>query len=132
MLLASEEALKEHGLKPLARLVGWSYVGVDPSIMGIGPVPAIRNLLSVTGNKLQDIDLIEVRIAFTIHATLQIADMVTIFIAYFDGGHPINKNIKEVLCNRIPNPECLSSLTLRPAPDQNSMQQTVKNLPFHI
>lgn len=111
MLLASEEALKEHGLKPLARLVGWSYVGVDPSIMGIGPVPAIRNLLSVTGNKLQDIDLIEVRIAFTIHATLQIADMVTIFIAYIyiyiDRGHPLNKNIKEVLSNRIHNPICL-------------------------
>lgn len=76
MLLASEEALKEHGLTPLARLVGWSYVGVDPSIMGIGPVPAIRNLLSVTGNKLQDIDLIEVRmVLFIFHYRLQILYM---------------------------------------------------------
>lgn len=58
ILLASEEAAKN--LKPLARLVGWSYVGVDPSIMGIGPVPAIENLLKVTGMSLKDVDLIEV------------------------------------------------------------------------
>lgn len=57
--MASEEAAKS--LKPLARLVGWSYVGVDPSIMGIGPVPAIQNLLKVTNTSLNDIDLIEVR-----------------------------------------------------------------------
>lgn len=60
VILSGEEALKQHNLKPLARLLGWSYVGVDPSIMGIGPVPAIRNLLNVTGVKLDDIDLIEV------------------------------------------------------------------------
>lgn len=59
LVLASEEAAKN--LKPLARLVGWSYVGVDPSIMGIGPVPAIENLLKVTKLTLNDIDLIEVR-----------------------------------------------------------------------
>lgn len=59
-MLAGEEAIKQHGLKPLARLVGWSYVGVDPSIMGIGPVPAIQNLLAITGNTLADIDLVEV------------------------------------------------------------------------
>lgn len=58
IVLASEEAAKN--LKPLARLVGWSYVGVDPSIMGIGPVPAIENLLKVTGVSLKDVDLIEV------------------------------------------------------------------------
>ena len=58
IVLASEEAAK--GLKPLARLVGWSYVGVDPSIMGVGPVPAIENLLKVTKMSLNDIDLIEV------------------------------------------------------------------------
>ncbi|GBP63376.1 3-ketoacyl-CoA thiolase, mitochondrial [Eumeta japonica] len=59
VIVASEEAVKQHGLKPLARLLGWSYVGVDPSIMGIGPVPAIQGLLSATGTKLQDVDLIE-------------------------------------------------------------------------
>jgi hypothetical protein len=57
-VLASEEAAKN--LKPLARLVGWSFVGVDPSIMGIGPVPAIQNLLKATNLTLNDIDLVEV------------------------------------------------------------------------
>lgn len=58
IILAGEEAAKN--LKPLARLVGWSFVGVDPSIMGIGPVPAIENLLKVTGYTLNDVDLVEV------------------------------------------------------------------------
>ncbi|CAH2041996.1 unnamed protein product, partial [Iphiclides podalirius] len=62
LVLASEEAAKS--LKPLARLVGWSYVGVDPSIMGIGPVPAIENLLKATNMTLNDIDLVEINEAF--------------------------------------------------------------------
>lgn len=64
VILASEEAVKQHGLTPLVRLLGWSFVGVDPSIMGIGPVPAINNLLSATGLKLGDIDLVEINEAF--------------------------------------------------------------------
>ncbi|KAM3959457.1 yippee interacting protein 2 [Aphomia sociella] len=62
LVLASEEAAKN--LKPLARLVGFSYVGVDPTIMGIGPVPAIENLLKATKLTLNDIDLIEINEAF--------------------------------------------------------------------
>ncbi|KAL0820739.1 hypothetical protein ABMA28_006564 [Loxostege sticticalis] len=62
IVLASEEAAK--GLKPLARLVGWSVVGVDPSIMGVGPVPAIENLLKATKMTLNDVDLIEINEAF--------------------------------------------------------------------
>lgn len=58
--MAGEEAVKTHNLKPLARIVGWHIVGVDPSIMGIGPAPAIRGLLQKTKLKLDDIDLIEV------------------------------------------------------------------------
>ncbi|KAL4709252.1 hypothetical protein ACJJTC_010713 [Scirpophaga incertulas] len=64
LILASEEAVKQRQLKPLARLVGWSFVGVDPSVMGIGPVPAIQNLLRVTNLKLDDIDLVEINEAF--------------------------------------------------------------------
>jgi acetyl-CoA acyltransferase 2 len=44
----------------LARLIGYSTVGVDPSIMGIGPSPAIKNLLKVTGKTLNDIEIVEV------------------------------------------------------------------------
>ena len=60
IILASEEAVKNEGLTPLARLVGYSVVGVDPSIMGIGPAPAIKNLLKITEKNLSDIDLVEV------------------------------------------------------------------------
>jgi acetyl-CoA acyltransferase 2 len=64
VVLASEEAVKEYGLKPLARLVAYSTVGVDPSIMGEGPVPAIRDVLKVAGWSLNDLDLIEINEAF--------------------------------------------------------------------
>ena len=56
IVLATEDAVTEHGLTPLARLVGWHCSGVDPSIMGIGPVPAITGLLAKTGYALEDID----------------------------------------------------------------------------
>lgn len=59
-MIASEEAVNQNGLKPLARLVAYSTVGVPPEIMGIGPVPAIQNVLKVSGLSLSDIDLIEV------------------------------------------------------------------------
>jgi len=64
VILASEEAVKIEGLKPLARLVGYSVVGVDPSIMGIGPAPAIKNLLKVAGKTLDDMELVEVKFQF--------------------------------------------------------------------
>lgn len=64
VVVASEEACKEYGYKPLARLVGYSVAGVDPSIMGIGPVPAIQNLLKSAGKTLNDIDLVEINEAF--------------------------------------------------------------------
>lgn len=53
--------MREYNLKPLARLVAFSAVGVQPEIMGIGPVPAIENVLRVAGEKLDNIDLIEVK-----------------------------------------------------------------------
>jgi acetyl-CoA acyltransferase 2 len=64
LVLATEEAVKEHNLKPLARVAGWSVAGVEPGIMGIGPVPAIRKLLQKTGLKLSQIDQVEVNEAF--------------------------------------------------------------------
>ena len=64
LVLASPEAVARHGLTPLARLAGWSTVGVEPSMMGMGPAPAIRALLSRTGLTLDDVDLLEVNEAF--------------------------------------------------------------------
>lgn len=60
LLLTSEKAVKEHGLTPLARVVSYFTSGVDPSIMGIGPVPAIKGALSHAGKSLDDMDLVEV------------------------------------------------------------------------
>jgi acetyl-CoA C-acetyltransferase len=64
MLVASAEAVKAHGLTPMARIVGYAQAGVDPKIMGIGPVPATRKLLEETGHSLDEIDLIELNEAF--------------------------------------------------------------------
>jgi acetyl-CoA acetyltransferase family protein len=64
LLLASADGVKEHGLKPLARLTHWAYVGVEPTLMGMGPVPATRKVLEKSGLSLKDIDLIEVNEAF--------------------------------------------------------------------
>jgi acetyl-CoA C-acetyltransferase/acetyl-CoA acyltransferase 2 len=64
LLLASGEAVKDKGLKPIARLVSWAAVGVDPSIMGMGPAPATRRALERAGLTLADLDLIEVNEAF--------------------------------------------------------------------
>ena len=63
-VLVSERKVKEWGLKPLARIVGYSTAGVDPSIMGIGPVPATRKLMARTNMKVSDFDLVEVNEAF--------------------------------------------------------------------
>ncbi|XP_037823851.1 3-ketoacyl-CoA thiolase, mitochondrial [Lucilia sericata] len=73
VVIASEDALKEYNLKPLARLVAYSYVGCPPEIMGIGPVPAIQNVLKVSGLKMEDIDLFEINEAFAAQ-TLACAD----------------------------------------------------------
>lgn len=64
LVLASEDAVKKHGLKPLARIVGYASVGVDPKIMGIGPAPSIRKVLERNGISLADIDVTEVNEAF--------------------------------------------------------------------
>lgn len=64
LVMASGEYAEEHGLHPLGRLVGWVVSGVDPARMGIGPVPAVRQVLAQTGLTLEDMDLIEVNEAF--------------------------------------------------------------------
>jgi acetyl-CoA acetyltransferase family protein len=64
IVVASEEAVMRHGFTPLARLVSWAAVGVDPSLMGMGPAPAIRKLLERTNLSLDQIDLFEINEAF--------------------------------------------------------------------
>jgi acetyl-CoA acetyltransferase family protein len=64
LVIAGGDFVKEQGLKPAGRIVSWAYAGVDPDVMGIGPVPAIRKALEKANLKLSDIDLVEVNEAF--------------------------------------------------------------------
>ena len=64
LVLASEKAVRDRGLTPMARLTAWSVVGVEPSLMGMGPVPATRQALQRTSLTLDHIDLFEINEAF--------------------------------------------------------------------
>jgi 3-oxoadipyl-CoA thiolase len=68
MIIASEQAVKLHGLKPRARVLGMAAAGVPPRIMGIGPVPSTRKLMERLGLKIGDFDVIELNEAFASQA----------------------------------------------------------------
>ncbi|HBE89466.1 MAG TPA: acetyl-CoA C-acyltransferase [Elusimicrobia bacterium] len=95
LLIASGEAVKKHGLKPMARLVSYGWAGVDPSVMGIGPVEAVRKALNKAGWKLEDVELIEANEAFAAQA-LSVAkelgfnkDIVNVNGGAIALGHPV-------------------------------------------
>ncbi len=75
MLVASEDGLKKSGLKPLARIVSMAVAGVDPSIMGIGPVPATRKALQRADLASNDLDIIEINEAFASQSLACIRDL---------------------------------------------------------
>ena len=68
LVLATEAAAKASGLTPRARIIGYAHAGVRPEVMGIGPVPAVQNLLKKTGLKASDFDVIESNEAFAAQA----------------------------------------------------------------
>src|SRR5262249_13833019 len=68
MFVASENAAARFGLTPIARVVGSASAGVDPNYMGIGPIPAIHNLLARTNLTVKDIDFLELNEAFAAQA----------------------------------------------------------------
>ncbi len=75
VVLASGAYASSHGLQPMGRLVGYSHAGVEPRVMGIGPVPATRKVLEKTGMKLDDIDVFEVNEAFAAQALAVIREL---------------------------------------------------------
>ncbi len=75
MLLVSEDALKKYDLKPMARIVSMAVAGVDPSIMGIGPVPATQKALRRAGIEVANLDLIELNEAFASQSLACIRDL---------------------------------------------------------
>jgi 3-oxoadipyl-CoA thiolase len=74
-LLAGEDAVKKYGLEPMGRIVSMAIAGVDPSIMGIGPVPATRKALQRAGLRIEDIDLFELNEAFAAQSIACISDL---------------------------------------------------------
>ena len=64
LIVASEDAVKRHGLTPRARITGYATAGVEPRVMGIGPVPAVQKLLTKTGLSIGDFDAVELNEAF--------------------------------------------------------------------
>ena len=75
VVLASGEAVKSGGLKPIARLVAYAHAGVEPTIMGIGPVPATRLALAKAGLKVSDLDVIESNEAFAAQACAVVKEL---------------------------------------------------------
>lgn len=75
LLLASENAVKKYNLKPLAKIISMAVAGVDPSVMGIGPVPATKKALQRAGLRISDIDLVELNEAFASQSIACIRDL---------------------------------------------------------
>ena len=68
LIMATGEMVREHGLKPMARLVGYAHAGVEPELMGLGPIPATRLVLKRAGLTVADLDVIESNEAFAAQA----------------------------------------------------------------
>jgi acetyl-CoA C-acetyltransferase len=75
VVLMNADKARADGITPLARIVGWASAGVDPRIMGIGPVPAVRKLLARTGLRLEDFDLVELNEAFAAQVLAVLRDL---------------------------------------------------------
>jgi len=75
VVLMDREVAEQRGLKPMAKLVAYSHAGVDPKIMGIGPVPAIRTVLKNSGLRLEDMDVIELNEAFAAQSLAVIKEL---------------------------------------------------------
>ena len=103
ILLASAEAVKKYNLKPMARIVSYAYHGTDPSIMGIGPVEAVKKALGKAGWTVGDLNLIEANEAFAAQALsvqeeLQFnTDMVNVNGGAIALGHPIGASGSRIL-----------------------------------
>jgi len=107
LLIASADAVKKYSLKPIAKIVSYSWHGTDPSIMGIGPVQAVKNALSKAGWQLSDVELIEANEAFAAQS-LSVAkelgfnnDIVNVNGGAIALGHPIGASGTRILVSLI-------------------------------
>jgi acetyl-CoA C-acetyltransferase len=94
-VLASGEAVKKYNLKPMAKLVSWGQGGVDPKVMGLGPVPASRRALDKANLTIKDIDLVEANEAFAAQSLAVARDLefdmskVNVNGGAISLGHPV-------------------------------------------
>jgi len=109
VVVSSAAAAERHGLRPVARLIDWEVVGVDPRLMGIGPVPAVRALLERRQMTASDIDLVELNEAFAsqVLACLKELDFASERVNVAGGaialGHPIGCTGARILVTLINN-----------------------------
>ncbi len=103
VLVASADAVKKHGLKPMAKIVSYAWAGVDPSVMGIGPVEAVRKALKKANWELKDVELIEANEAFAAQS-LSVAkelgfnkDIVNVNGGAVALGHPVGASGARIL-----------------------------------
>jgi acetyl-CoA C-acetyltransferase len=102
-VLMSDAEANKRGVKPLARIVSWATAGVDPAIMGSGPIPATRLALKRAGWKVEDLDLIEANEAFAAQACAVAKDLnfdpakVNVNGGAIALGHPIGASGARVL-----------------------------------
>ncbi len=103
VLLMERQAAEKAGIRPMARVLGWGAVGVDPKIMGMGPVEAIRKALSRSGLKLDDVDLVELNEAFAVQSLAVIRELsldsrrVNVNGGAIALGHPVGASGARVL-----------------------------------
>jgi acetyl-CoA C-acetyltransferase len=103
LVLMSAEEAKKRGLKPLARIASWAHAGVDPEIMGTGPIPASRKALDKAGWKVSDLDLIESNEAFAAQSLCVVRelgldpDKVNVNGGAIAIGHPIGASGARIL-----------------------------------
>lgn len=105
VILASEEAVKQHKLTPLAKVIGYGIAGCEPTLMGIGPVPAVQALLKATGKSLKDIDLVEINEAFAAQtlAVIKALDLDPSKVNVNGGavalGHPVGASGSRIIAH---------------------------------
>ena len=103
MVLMSEDEARRRGLKPLARIASWAHAGVDPEVMGTGPIPASRKALEKAGWKIGDLDLIESNEAFAAQSLSVVRelgldpDKVNVNGGAIAIGHPIGASGARIL-----------------------------------
>lgn len=111
IVLLSEKKAGEMGIKPLATIVNYAYAGVDPAIMGTGPIDAVKKLLARTGKKIEEVDLIEANEAFAVQSIAvmkelglwdsKLKDRVNVNGGAIALGHPIGASGCRILVTLI-------------------------------